>query len=436
MIAMAGDVPAVLLGLGVILLGAKLGGEIFQRLKQPPVLGELLVGVLFGNLHLAGLHVLEFLRHQHALAVLAEIGIVLLLFEIGAGTTLRQMMRVGSSALAAAVLGVVAPSILGFFAARHFFPDESVYAHLFVGAILCATSVGITARVLRDLGKTHTREARIVLGAAVIDDVLGLIVLAVVSGLILAANAGQKMGAGAIAWIAGKAVLFLVVATVVGRWASVRAFKWLGGVHGSGFLLAVSLAFCFLLAYASHLAGLAPIVGAFTAGLILKNEHFERLAGREKRTIEDLLQPLTALLLPVFFVLMGLQVRLDAFGQAGVLAFAAVLSAAAVIGKLVCGLGVFRCGADRLTVGLGMVPRGEVGLIFAGVGMTLALAGRPVVTPAIFSGVVIMVLVTTLVTPVLLGWRLRRVPDRELEELSAEHRMRLTEAPAGGMKKA
>ncbi len=412
----AAEIAPVLLSLLVILLGAKLGGELFTRLKQPAVLGELLIGMVLGNLSLVGLGQLEFLRHQETLNVLAEIGIILLLFEIGLDTTPRQMLQVGPSALMVALIGVVLPAILGYGGARLFFPEESKYAHLFVGAILCATSVGITARVLQDLGKTRTPEAKVIIGAAVIDDVLGLIVLAIVSGMIVAAGEGRSLGAGPVAWIAGKAVLFVVLAAALGLWLSKGAFKVASRLRSQGLLLAVSVSFCFLLAYLSHQAGLATIVGAFTAGMIVKNVHFEQVASRERRSLSELLHPLLGLLLPVFFVLMGLKVDLRAFAQEGVALFAVALCAAALIGKLACGVGVLGRGIDRLTVGLGMVPRGEVGLIFASVGMTLVLDGRPVVSPALYSGVVIMVMVTTLLTPPLLKWRLgRRAPPSDQE---------------------
>jgi Na+:H+ antiporter len=173
-----------------------------------------------------------------------------------------------------------------------------------------------------------------------------------------------------------------------------------------GLLLPLSLSFCFLLSYLSVLAGLAPIVGAFTAGLILENVHYEELATRERKQLEDLLHPISSLLLPVFFVLMGLKVDLRAFLDVSVLAFAGVLTLCAIVGKLACGAGVLVRGINRVAVGCGMIPRGEVGLIFAGIGLTLVINGHPVVNAAIYSGVVIMVMVTTLITPVLLKWQL------------------------------
>jgi Kef-type K+ transport system membrane component KefB len=399
------DIAPVLLGLAVILLSAKLGGVLFERWKQPPVLGELLIGIVIGNLQHFGLIDLTFLREQPVLDVLAELGILLLLFEVGLEWTVSDMLKVGWSALLVAVVGIIVPSLLGIGTAKMFFGAESSYTHLFIGTILCATSVGITARVLQDLGKTSTREAKLILGAAVIDDVLGLMVLATVSTLIMAADGGTQVSAGVIFLIIVKAVVFLLGTLLLGRGLVPRAFRVASRLPGRGVLLVLSLSLCFLLAFLAHLAGLAPIVGAFTAGLILEDTDVERLAMREERTLEELLHPVTALFLPVFFLLMGLKVDLRAFGDPSVLLFAAVLTLAAVIGKLACGAVVRGHGIDRWVVAFGMVPRGEVGLIFAGIGLTLAVGGHPVVSGAAYSGVVIMVMVTTLVTPLLLKAR-------------------------------
>jgi len=322
------------------------------------------------------------------------------------------MLRVGPVALLVAVVGVVVPAGLGIVVAKVFFPKEPFYTHLFIGTILCATSVGITARVLQELGKTKTPEAKIIMGAAMIDDILGLIVLATVSGMILAAGKGTSMGVGGIAWIAAKAVLFLVVAILVGLWIAPRMYKLATKLRSGGWLLPLSLMFCFVLAYSSDLAGLAPIVGAFTAGLILEDVHFKDLESKEEYHLHDLLHPVIGLFLPVFFVLMGLRVDLRAFGNLGVLAFAGALTVVAIAGKQTCSLAVFQRETDRWCVGLGMMPRGEVGLIFAGIGTTLVLGDHAVVSPAIFSACVIMVVLTTLATPPLLKWRFSRVPIR------------------------
>jgi Kef-type K+ transport system membrane component KefB len=407
-----GAVLPVLAGLVIVIVGAKLGGELFERLKQPAVLGELVVGVLIGNLGLFGLHALEFLKTDPGLAILGEIGVILLLFQVGLETDLDEMLAVGWSSLLVAVLGVVAPFLLGWGVAIWFVPEESTLAHAFLGATLCATSVGITARVLQDLGKSQTREARIVLGGAVIDDVLGLLVLAVISGLIVAADTGQKLSSGAILLIIAKAAAFLIGAVLVGRWLSPLLFRWAGRLRGHGVLFATALVFCFGLAYLSGLLGLAPIIGAFAAGILLDPLHYRHFLDRGDHELDELVKPLSWLLVPVFFVLMGIRVDLATFRDPAVLGFAAVLTIAAVIGKMACALGVVERGVDRLSVAVGMVPRGEVGLIFAAIGSTLKVGGVPVISPKIFSAIVIMVIITTLLTPPVLKYTLARADRR------------------------
>lgn len=401
-------VPQILLGLAVILMAAKAGGEVFERLGLPAVLGELVVGILLGNLGLVGVHAFDFLRSEETFVVLAEIGVVLLLFEVGLESSVKEMLSVGAPSLAVAVVGVVVPSALGFGVSMLFHPEESFYVHLFVGTILCATSVGITARVLQDLNSLQRRESKIILGAAVIDDVLGLVVLATVTGMIRAAGSGETLNVGEVAAIVGKAAGFLVVSVIVGLWLSPRMFRVATHLRSKGLLLAVSLAFCFALSYAAHAVGLAPIVGAFTAGLILEEVHYRDLATKENVDLHHVIRPLTAMLVPVFFVLMGLRVDLRVFGDGAVLGFATALTFVAVLGKQACSLATWEKGLDRILIGFGMIPRGEVGLIFAGIGATLVLDGHAVVSPPIFSAAVIMVMVTTLVTPPLLKRRLAR----------------------------
>jgi Kef-type K+ transport system membrane component KefB len=341
--------------------------------------------------------------------VLAEIGVIFLLFEVGLESNLKDMMSVGVSSLLVATAGIIAPMLLGWGVGAIFLPHEDRLVHVFIGATLCATSVGITARVLRDLGKVSTKEARIVLGAAVIDDVMGLLVLAVVSGMIAAANQG---GAGlsvlSIVWIVAKATLFLVGSLVIGLYASPRMFGLASKLRVHGMLLVTSISFCFLLAYLASVIGLAPIVGAFAAGLILDNVHYKDFLDRGEHTIDELLRPITTFLVPIFFVLMGIRVDLATFGNLNILGFASVLTLAAIVGKQVCGLAVVERGLNRLAIGLGMIPRGEVGLIFAAIGMGLVLNGERVVSTSTFSAVVIMVMVTTLVTPPVLKWSLTR----------------------------
>jgi len=411
--------PFVLFGIAAILFIGKVGGEIFERLRQPAVLGELVAGMLVGSLSLAGLSAIDSLKTDAVIAALAQIGVIILLFEVGLETNLKEMREVGWSSLFVATAGVIAPFLLGWAVARYFLPNESNLAHIFVGATLCATSVGITARVLRDLGKVKTREARIILGAAVIDDVMGLLILAVVSGAINAATAGKGISLVSIAIITAKALAFLIGALLIGHFVMPHFFKGAGRFRTSGMLLALSIVFCFVLAWLAALVDLAPIVGAFAAGLVLDEVHFKPFERTGETSLEELLRPLSTVLVPIFFVLMGLRVDLRVFGRSDIIGFAILLTLGAIIGKQVCSLAVAERGLNRLAVGLGMIPRGEVGLIFAGIGTSLTLpnalgVAEPVIGSATFAAVVVMVVVTTLITPPVLKWALsRKVRFRE-----------------------
>jgi len=401
-------VAPVLLAVAVVLVAAKLGGEVATRFGQPAVLGELLAGVVLGNLVLVGVRGVAFIASDPGVELLASLGVILLLFEVGLESTIGQMMKVGGSALLVAVLGVVIPFALGWGVGAWLLPEAGPYAHAFLGATLCATSVGITARVLRDLGRSESNEARVILGAAVIDDVLGLVVLAAVTGAIAAADAGTRMGLGAIGVIVGKAGIFLVGALALGGWLSPKLFNFASTLRTRGVLLALGLAFCFGLAYLAGTIGLAAIIGAFAAGLILEDLHFKDFVDRGEHSLAELLHPLVSFLSPIFFVLMGMHTDLRAFAQPGVLGLATALTVAAVLGKQACSLGVIGHGVDRISIGFGMIPRGEVGLIFANVGLGLSVGGQPVIGRAVFSAVVVMVIVTTLVTPPALRWSFGR----------------------------
>ncbi len=420
--------PVVLAGLALIFVVAKVGGELFERINQPAVLGELIAGMCVGALALAGVGGVETLRTHVVISALAEIGVIILLFEVGLESKLADMLEVGWSSLLVATAGVVAPFFLGWGVSAYFLPEEATLGHIFIGATLCATSVGITARVLRDMGRLQTRESRIILGAAVIDDVMGLLILAVVAGAIRASAAGGALAFADVAWIAGKSVAFLVGALFVGHFVVPHLFRGAGRFESRGVLLTLSLAFCFFMAWVAAGVGLAPIVGAFAAGLVLDEAHFESFSERGERDLEDLLAPVSAVLVPVFFVQMGMRVDLSAFARWELLGFAAVLTAVAVVGKQVCSLAVVERGVNRLSVGLGMIPRGEVGLIFAGIGASLMLPNaqgvpEPVIGPAVFGAVVIMVILTTLMTPPALKWSLQRapaVPEPGQDEVIAE----------------
>lgn len=403
---------SVLFGLAVLMVAAKLGGVFAERLGQPSVLGELLIGVGFGNLLplVLGQRGLVFFQAQPTLLVLADMGVLILLFDVGLEANLQALLHVGWVSLAVAFTGTLMPLLLGWGAAAWLMPDAPLVAHVFVGATLCATSVGITARVLKDLGVAHTRAGQIILSAAVMDDVLGLVVLAVVSSAATAAAAGGPgLSALDVGGIVARAALFLGVTVGLGRKLSGPIIRLAARARQPGILLVFGLALCFGLAFAAELVGLADIIGAFAAGLML-DPHGEGVRTRkENATLSELMHPLSSLFVPLFFVLMGIQVHLGSLRDSGVLAFGAALIVCALAGKLACALVVRGRWGQRLAVGIGMIPRGEVGLIFAGIGTGLAVSGQPILSQGVFSAIVLMVLVTTLLAPVGLRWAFRRI---------------------------
>jgi len=413
----SGPVLSVLLELMVILLSAKLGGDLFERFKQPAVLGELVFGIIIGNLHLLGFHGFEGFKNDITLEVLAEIGVIILLFEVGLESTVKEMMKVGLASFMVAVFGVVTPFFLGWGVGAMFLPEESIYVHIFIGATLTATSVGITARVLRDIGKIRTREAKIILGAAVIDDILGLVILAVCTGIISAISSGngEGIGSGAVLWIILKAVLFIVGAVVIGSFVLPQYFNLGFKMKVKGVMLSFSLLVCFLLSFLAGKIGLAPIVGAFASGLILEDVHFKGFKDRGEQDIRELIAPIATFMVPIFFVRMGMLVDLTTFARVEILGFAAVMTLAAIVGKQACSLAIFDKTTNRIAIGLGMIPRGEVGLIFAGIGAKMVLDGKPLISSGSYSAVVIMVMVTTLVTPPLLIYSLLREEKKKVK---------------------
>lgn len=401
----AEHVPMVLLGLVVLFLGAKIGGVLAIKYSLPIVLGELLMGILLGNLMLLGVPGFEFIKESDIFLIFAEIGVILLLFEVGLESSMKEMLKVGPVALLVAVIGVIVPFILGYGVSWLFMPEKSPYIHAFIGATLCATSVGITARVLKDLDKLQLKESKIILGAAVIDDVLGLIILAVIQGVIISADTGGgSISVFEIFQIAFKAVSFLVVALLLGGKISPSLFKFGARSKITGSLISVSLSFCFMLAYLSHLVGLAPIVGAFAAGLLVDGHGYAKFYGQED-TVEALIFPISKFFVPIFFVHMGMGVNLAAFSSYSVVLLGLALSFVAILGKQACALGVFgneNKSLSKILIGIGMIPRGEVGLIFAGIGAKLMLDGSPVIDDNLYAAIIMMVLLTTLVTPPLL----------------------------------
>jgi Kef-type K+ transport system membrane component KefB len=410
--------PKVLVGLAAMLILAKLAGELFERIGQPAVLGELIAGIILGNLVLFGFAAAEPLKTDAIIAALAQIGVILLLFEVGLESNLGEMLEVGWSSLFVAVAGVVALFFLGWGVSAYFLPDESRLAHFFIGAVLCATSVGITARVLKDLGKLALRESRIIVGAAVIDDVIGLLILAVVIGAVSATMAGGTLSFTHILWLAAKTAAFFVSAFAIGHYAVPPIFRGAGKLKSRGVLLVLSISFCFWLSWLATKVDLATIVGAFAAGLVLEDAHFELFKERGEHDLRELLAPVTTFLVPIFFVLMGMKVDLRILGRPAVLGFAIALTLAAIVGKQISSWAVVERGLNRMAIGFGMIPRGEVTLIIAGIGTTLMLpnaagVAEPIVGPTTFAAVVIMVIITTLVTPPTLKWSLARRAGKE-----------------------
>ncbi len=403
-------VATVVLAVALILVAAKLGGEVASRLGQPSVLGELIAGVALGNLGLVGVHGLDAIKHDASIDMLARIGVLILLFEVGLESTVRQMMSVGASSLVVATLGVAAPFLLGWGVSAWLLPQSSVYLHVFMGATLCATSVGITARVFKDLGRLQSKEARVILGAAVIDDVLGLVILSAVIGMVVSADHGDPFSWGEIGRPLVKAIAFICGSLALGALLVPRVFALASRFRSTGVLPALGLGLCFSLAWLANAIQLAPIVGAFVAGLIIEPRHTAECVRRGAQPLEESMRPISSFLVPIFFVQMGMLTDLRSFAEPGMLGLAGCLTIAAVVGKQACSLGVIGQGVDRVTVGLGMIPRGEVGLIFANIGLGLTVANERIVDPAIFSATVIMVIVTTFLTPPALKWSLGRLP--------------------------
>lgn len=406
---MALEIGIVLLKLLVLLVAAKLAGEAAERLRQPAVLGELLAGVILGPT-LLGAAVGRWLPGASdavgftgaapgadIIAFVAELGVILLLFEVGLETKPKDMMQVGGSSLLVALVGIVGSFAAGFgisylLGALGFWSDQILF-HVFVGATFTATSVGITARVLSDMGRLATAEARIILGAAVLDDVGGLLVLAFVTAL-----AAGAVSVGALALTIVGALGFLAVAVGLGLWLMPRVTRWLAARRVRGALLAGAVAFCLLLAWGAEAVHLAPIVGAFAAGLVLATTPQHGALAERVRHVADLF-------VPFFFVFVGLQVDLRGAGADlwRIAVAVVVLLVAAVLGKLACAWAVRERDLNRYAVGVGMVPRGEVGLIFALVGLTTLVAGKPLMEPWEYTAILLVVALTTFLTPLWLA---------------------------------
>jgi len=373
------EVPEFLAVLIAILIGAKLFGELAERIGQPAVLGELVAGVVLGA---SVLNLVD--PTVQTIHLLAEIGVVILLFEIGLETDLKKLLQVGGASLTTAVVGVVLPFVGGYYVA-HWLGLETMVA-VVCGAALTATSVGITARVLSDLGRLQETESQIVLGAAVIDDVIGLIILAIVARLV----AGAEVSTGGIIVTALIAFGFVALVLILGKFIVPPLFDLLARVGKPETLATMALAFAFLIAYLADAVDSALIVGAFAAGLVLAPT-------RHAHTIEAGVTRLGHFFVPIFFVVVGASVDVRTFADTTVMSVGLALIVVAIIGKLAAGYAPFWFKGKKSVIGVGMVPRGEVGLIFAQMGLTSG-----VLSVGIFSALTLMVMVTTFMAPPLL----------------------------------
>lgn len=445
-------IAPVILGVTSILAFAVVGRVGARKLGQPTVLGELLMGVLLGNLALyfhfdllailregprvfdvvngvlaggdinevataifgadKGLELVaiihgpyggQVMQVAHAVDVFSRYGVIFLLFMVGLETDLKAMRRVGTDSIRVAVLGVVLPVALGFACVLMLRPDDPLNSTMFIAATLGATSIGVAAQVLKEMGRAQSREGRIILGAAICDDILGLIILAIVSGFVVS---GAIVPADLVS-IIFLSIAFLVAAFVLGPATVRRLAAIMNRLDFVEAKMFTSYLFVMVLAWLANLVGLATIIGAFAAGIILHDGYFKDHRDADKEhviSIRQLIEPLEVILVPIFFILMGIQVKIETFMSWPVLTLAGGLLLAAFVGKILSGFGARRP-ANKWAIGFGMLPRGEVGLVFAAIGRSLN-----VIDDSIFAAIVLMVLVTTLATPPLLKASIGRPP--------------------------
>jgi Kef-type K+ transport system membrane component KefB len=382
------SITEFLLVVSAILIGAKLMGELAERLGQPAVLGELIAGVLLGA---SVFSVVD--PGNEVVHLFAELGVIILLFEIGLETDLKKLMATGGAAAAVAVVGVALPFFFGFVVGELF--GLQTLTAMVMAAALTATSVGITARVLADLRRLHEPEGQIVLGAAVIDDVLGLIILSVVAGIV----AGGSVTLAGVAITTIKAFAFIAVVLLAGRLIVPPLFRQLHRVSNDQTIAVMGLVLAFLLALLAEKAGSALIIGAFVAGLALQ-------PSAQAKVIEAGVVRLGHFFVPIFFVVVGAAVDVRTFAQPLVLGLGVALTVVAIVGKVAAGYAPWWFKGRKFVVGVAMVPRGEVGLIFAQTGLT---AG--VLNTGEFSAVMVMVMATTFVAPIALKRLLTRSSD-------------------------
>jgi Kef-type K+ transport system membrane component KefB len=383
----------LLVVLVALLVSTKLLGVIAQRIGQPAIVGELIAGVLLGGSVLGILN-----PSDPVIVALAELGVLILLFEIGLNTDLKSLMKVGNEALTVALVGVALPFMFGYWSASLL--GLSTVPSIVAGASLTATSIGISARTLSDLRKLETSEGQIVLGAAVLDDIVGLVILSVVSSLV----GGVALSLGGITVTTLLAVGFVIIALIAGSLLIPPVFRVIATIEASGVLGVAGLAFAFLLAWLASSIGSATIIGAFSAGLVLH-------ATPQRQAIEKSTTQLGHFFVPIFFASVGAAVDLRSLGDGGVLAVGAALVVVGVIGKFAAGYAPFWFRGKKSLIGIAMIPRGEVGLIFARMGLATGA-----LTTQLYSAIAMMVLVTTFITPPLLAWNVREPKPDEPQD--------------------
>ncbi|MEJ2172042.1 MAG: cation:proton antiporter [Woeseiaceae bacterium] len=434
-------IAPVILGVTSILAFAVIGRVVARKLSQPTVLGELLMGILLGNIAWyygidliavlregprvfdvvnqtltgapldqvaisifgadKGPELARIIRSPHggqvmqvaqAVDVFSRYGVIFLLFMVGLNTNLDEMRSVGRDSIRVAIIGVIMPLTLGYLVVILIRPEMSFNSSLFIAATLGATSIGITANVLKEMGRSGSQEGKIILGAAVGDDILGLVILAVVSGIVVSGS----VDIAEVTTVIVVSALFLIAAVKLGPLLvriAATIMRRLDIVEAKMF---TSYLFVMVLAWMANLAGLATIIGAFAAGVVLHDSFFarhENSGGSKVVSIRELIMPLEVILVPIFFILMGIQVKIETFLSWPVVTLATGLLVAAVVGKLASGLGASKPAA-KLVVAIGMLPRGEVGLVFAAIGRTLG-----VIDDSVFAAIVLMVFITTLAAP-------------------------------------
>jgi Kef-type K+ transport system membrane component KefB len=393
------DLSHLLAVLFALLVATKVFGVLAQRLGQPSVVGELLAGVLLGKSLLGILDPADPVIHD-----LAQLGVIVLLFEIGLHTDVRSLFKAGPAAMVVAIVGVVIPFGLGYGVCIAL--GLAVIPAVVTGAALTATSIGISARTLSDLGQLRTTEGQIVLGAAVLDDIIGLVILSIVAGLV----SGRAVSVGGVALTSAIAVGFIVVALVLGNLFVPPFFRFVDRVEASGTLGIAALAFAFLMAALAAMAGSATIIGAFAAGLVLHNTP-------QRSRIDSATTSLGHFFVPIFFAVVGAAVELGTLANLHALAIGGALVGVGIAGKVIAGFGPFWFKGRKLLIGVAMIPRGEVGLIFAQMGLATAS-----LTSELYSAIALMVLVTTFVTPPFLALMVR----------SEQHHADISERPGDG----